>query len=200
MEGLKINNLRVLGRPPMSIYFEPSTCTCLSGSSGIGKTVFLRAVADLDMHGGEVLLDGIDCSRMKAPDWRKTVALIPAESQWWCDTVGEHFVNYNENWLEKLGLSGRVMKQPVAELSTGERQRLALVRTLSNYPRVLLLDEPTGSLDIDNVLQVELLVKEYQSQNKAIVIWVSHDPVQIDRISHRHLIFKRDGLVEKETG
>ena len=199
MEGLEIKGLQYLDVSPVSVHIEPATCVCLSGPSGIGKTLFLRAIADLDEHGGQVLLDGIDCQHYKAPVWRSKVSLLPADSQWWGDSVGEHFFHYNADWLDKLGFKKDVMTWQVNGLSTGERQRLALIRLLANHPQVLLLDEPTGSLDPENSLQVESLVNDYQNRTKAVVIWVSHDPDQIRRISQRHFVLSSNGLEEQEV-
>ena len=72
----------------------------------------------------------------------------------------------------------------VSRCSTGERQRLALIRLLCLKPQVLLLDEPTASLDEKNVQAVENLIKEFQYAGGA-VIWVSHDPSQIKRVADR---------------
>lgn len=70
--------------------------------------------------------------------------------------------------------------------STGERQRLALLRLLSNRPEALLLDEPTAALDPKNVAAVETLVADYRREHQVPVLWVSHDPEQIARVANRH--------------
>ena len=199
MEGLEIKALQYLDKPAVTLHIQPATCVCISGPSGIGKTLFLRAVADLDEHNGQILLDGINCKSHKAPVWRSMVSLLPADSHWWADTVGEHFQHFNDAWLQQLGFKTDVMAWQVGGLSTGERQRLALIRLLANNPRVLLLDEPTASLDPENSLQVEHLVNDYLKNTKAVVIWVSHDPDQIKRISHQHLIFGSEGIDLQEV-
>ena len=87
--------------------------------------------------------------------------------------------------LEALGFSDDVMNWVVSRLSTGERQRLALLRLLINRPRALLLDEPTASLDPSNVGPVENLLEDYRKETKAPMLWVSHDPPQADRVADR---------------
>jgi ABC-type iron transport system FetAB ATPase subunit len=182
---LKIESLRFKGRGPYDFAVEPGECVCLSGPSGAGKTLLLRSIADLDPHEGRAFLDEVDSSTLDAPVWRRTVGLLPAESQWWSDTVRPHFSTVDPERLEALGFGGEVMDWEVSRLSTGERQRLALLRLLVNRPRALLLDEPTAALDASNVDQVEALLEDYRNETKAPVLWVSHDPAQAARVSER---------------
>jgi len=78
------------------------------------------------------------------------------------------------------------LSRPIAELSTGERQRLGLIRALVDEPRVLLLDEPTSALDTTSAAMVEELIK-YQLLAERIVLLVSHDVAQIERLAHARL-------------
>ena len=144
MPRLKIESLRFQGRGPYDLTVEPGECVCLSGPSGAGKTLLLRSIADLDPHEGRVFLDDVDSLTVDAPSWRQAVGLLPAESQWWWDTVGPHFPVVDGERLEALGFGEEVLAWEVSRLSTGERQRLALLRLLVNRPRVLLLDAAHG--------------------------------------------------------
>jgi ABC-type iron transport system FetAB ATPase subunit len=63
----------------------------LRGASGSGKTLLLRAIADLDPHEGEAFLGGVARSAMSGPEWRRRVRFVAAEAAWWADGVGEHF-------------------------------------------------------------------------------------------------------------
>ncbi|MEO5574144.1 MAG: ABC transporter ATP-binding protein [Gammaproteobacteria bacterium] len=170
-------------------------CVCVSGPSGAGKTLLLRAIADLDPHRGRVFLDDAECNAFSASDWRGRVGMLPAESQWWGDSVGEHFAQIDYGLLECLGFDKEVMHWQISRLSSGERQRLALVRLLSLRPSALLLDEPTASLDPDNVRRVEELIKDYRSRNETAVLWVSHDPEQIARVADRSLYLANGQLL-----
>jgi ABC-type iron transport system FetAB ATPase subunit len=185
LERLKIESLRFKRRGPYDLAVEPGECISLAGPSGAGKTLLLRSVADLDPHEGQVLLDGVDSLAIDAPTWRRKVALLPAESQWWQDTVGAHFPTVDPEGLRALGLAEGVLGWEVSRLSTGERQRLALLRLLVNRPRVLLLDEPTAALDPSNVERVEALVEGYRRETEAAVLWVAHDPAQAERLADR---------------
>lgn len=180
---------------PCTLALAPGECVCLSGPSGAGKTLLLRAIADLDPHDGEVNLNGESCTDMRAPQWRRRVGLLPAESAWWHDTVGPHFPNRDLQLLQQLGFSAEVLGWQVRRLSSGERQRLALARLLANRPEVLLLDEPTASLDPANVTRAEQLIADYRREHNATVLWVSHDPQQIARVCDRQLRLQ-DGCVE----
>lgn len=175
---------------PIDLVIEAGVCVCLSGPSGSGKSLLLRAIADLDPHAGETMLDGVAMTDMPAPVWRRHVGLLPTESAWWAERVGEHFDTTKDidgAMLDTLGLGAEVMDWEVARLSTGERQRIAIARLLHRAPEVLLLDEPTASLDPERIARVEYLIADYRAQHQAAVLWVSHDPAQIVRVSSRHI-------------
>jgi ABC-type iron transport system FetAB ATPase subunit len=140
----------------------------------------------MEPHDGQVFLDGEACTAMAPMQWRRNVALLTAESAWWHDRVGAHFASVDESMLTELGFDKGVMTAEWHRLSTGERQRLALLRLLGGHPRVLLLDEPTASLDPQNIGRVERLLTRYREQHAAALLWVSHDPEQVRRVAHRH--------------
>lgn len=199
LKGLELTQLTTHERGPFSLRIEAGECISLRGASGSGKSLLLRAIADLDVHTGKVQLDDIACDTIPAPQWRQQVALIPAESQWWFDEVGAHFTGQcasRNDCLEALGFSAETLSWQVSRLSSGEKQRLALARVLENKPRVLLLDEPTASLDATNTSIVEGLVAEYRQQTQAAVLWVSHDPAQAARVATRHFQLTANGLSE----
>lgn len=186
MSRLEIQALRFLSLGPIDLTVESSECVSVMGASGSGKTLFLRALADLDAHEGSVRFDGTSCASTPAPEWRRRVGMLPPESAWWADDVVPHFPEgYEGGDLEALGFERDVLGFAVQRLSTGERQRLALARLLAIGPEALLLDEPTASLDARNVARVEDLVARYCRDNEAPVIWVSHDREQAQRVASR---------------
>jgi ABC-type iron transport system FetAB ATPase subunit len=162
-------------------------CLAITGPSGAGKSLLLRMIADLDLHEGEAWLDGRRRSAMKGPEWRSQVVYCAPESGWWHAVVGAHFgSHYPLTLAAQLGLTPGIFEQEVRLCSTGERQRLALLRSLSRKPPVLLLDEPTGPLDPESVARVEAVLLEHLARGAAIVI-VTHDPAQAARLGGEQL-------------
>ncbi len=198
MSRLHIKALCYQEHGPFDLTIEAGQCVILSGPSGAGKTLMLRAIAELDDHSGHIFLDETECRQIQAPSWRKQVGLLPAESQWWHDTVGENFISaVNKAYLKRLGFNTDALSWQISRLSSGERQRLALVRLLSNRPQALLLDEPTASLDPANIQNTETLIAEYRRNTGAAVLWVSHDMEQIVRVAERHFQIHHKTLKEQ---
>ena len=182
---------------PVSFSVAAGECLGISGPSGTGKSLLLRAIADLDPHDGEVALDGVRCRDITPEQWRTRVGLLPPESCWWLARVIDHFHNGLPVPLEALGLAPAILQEPVVRLSSGEKQRLALLRLLANRPRVLLLDEPTANLDPANTERVEAAIEDYRRTRSAAVIWVSHDQAQISRVARRHFRMVEGQLQEQ---
>ena len=113
------------------------------------------------------------------------MSLLQARTVWWDEQLSQSFPTPNAHWFSQLGLPLDILAGPIDSLSTGERQRLALLRVLHNYPKVLLLDEPSANLDADNTKRVEELILGYCAQHQTPSIWISHDPAQLERLSRR---------------
>ena len=168
------------------------------GASGSGKSVFLRMVADLDPCTGEVLLDGIARETWPAPAWRSTVLYQSAEPAWWQPTADAHFSQpqstFAEGLLPLLNLKPGILQTDLSLLSTGERQRLALARSLAWQPKVLLLDEPAASLDQTSTLALEAVLRTSLSGGTSIIL-VTHSEQQAARLADRTLRMERGRLV-----
>ncbi|APO52197.1 ATP-binding cassette domain-containing protein [Bradyrhizobium diazoefficiens] len=182
----------------VSFDLQDGECVALQGPSGVGKTLLLRAIADLDPNEGTVKLDGTLREAMPAPAWRKRVTYVAAEPGWWSDTVQAHFTDWDDALLlvKRLGLPDDCGPWPIQRLSSGERQRLGLVRALMLRSRVLLLDEPTSALDSASAASVESLISERVSCGTSVV-WSTHDDAQARRIGLRILAMRPDGCIEE---
>lgn len=196
---LRLEDLQIANIEPINLTIAPGQCIGVSGESGSGKTRLLRAIADLDEHGGQVYEENIAQDQVKAHEWRRRVALLPAESQWWFDTVDQHF-NTQAKYIEALGFDRDVIHWNVSRCSSGEKQRLSILRMLSNCPRVLLLDEPTANLDSSNIARVEDFIGNYLSEHNAIAIWVGHDAAQLQRVSQRQYYLGEGRLMKVSKG
>ena len=196
MPVLEVKDLRFRDRGPYSFRVESSECVAVQGASGAGKSLLLRAIADLDLRSGIVQLGDVSIDSVTGPAWRRLVGMLPAESGWWRDLAGEHFAGFDlieESTLAMLGFDRSVANWQVSRLSTGEKQRLAILRLLNNQPQCLLLDEPTASLDQQSVEHVEQLLLTYGQQHQAPILWVSHDPAQLARVSEHRLLIGPGG-------
>jgi putative ABC transport system ATP-binding protein len=195
---LQVRDLRTNILRSASFALSVGECVAIRGPSGAGKTLLLRAVADLDPNEGMVTLEGRNRSTIAGPEWRRLVGYVPAEPGWWAETVGEHFADWPAAavFLNNLSFPDETGTWSISRLSTGERLRLALVRALIMRPKVLLLDEPTASLDAASVTAVESLIAAERRSGLA-VLWVTHDAAQARRIAHRQLVVEA-GCVREE--
>ena len=161
-------------------------CVGLSAPSGAGKTRLLRAMADLDAHTGECRLDGRSACDFTAPEWRRRVMFLAAESAWWADTVSAHLPASDDDYrvlCHALDLAPALLARPPSRLSSGQRQRAALLRMLAARPDVLLLDEPTANLDSANISRVEAAIAAYRKERGACAVWAGHDRGQLSRVA-----------------
>lgn len=120
--------------------------------------------------------------------------MVPAESGWWSDRVSDHFDPDNDPsaLLDAIGLPD-ALGWDVYRLSSGERHRLAIVRALSSRPSVLLLDEPTATLDSAATRLVEAVLTEECARGVAMIV-VTHDETQPERLLARRFAMERGRL------
>lgn len=190
---LEIAGLKSPLAGPFDLSLAGGGAAAISGPSGSGKSLFLRMVSDLDPNTGEVRLDGTARGAFTATEWRRRVPYVAAESGWWAEMVAEHFAVAHRDVAralsERFGLEPAIFDGPVRRLSTGERQRLAIIRALVLEPAALLLDEPTAPLDPDSTAKVEALLRERLTAGLALVV-VTHDASQADRLGARHFLMR----------
>ncbi|HEX3699124.1 MAG TPA: ATP-binding cassette domain-containing protein [Phenylobacterium sp.] len=190
---LRLRDLKSPLAGPFDLELAAGQAAAISGPSGSGKSLFLRMVADLDPNEGEVALDGAARAAMSPTDWRRRAPYVAAESGWWRDRVAEHFAPDRlaaaREIGARVGLADELFDGPVLRLSTGEKQRLAIIRALVLDPPALLLDEPTAPLDPDSTRQVEDVLRERLKGGLALVV-VTHDERQAKRLDARHFLMR----------
>ena len=186
----------------------------LVGPTGSGKSLILRALALLDrVDSGEVLWRGNPIADTEVPSYRSQVTYLQQRSPLVPGTVEENLrIPFDLqvrsklpfprdealHLLETFGAGEEFLAKKDANLSGGERQIVGLLRAFLAQPTVLLLDEPTASLDRDSAANVEDLVLAWQaaSPDSRTYLWVSHDPEQVVRVAARTLKLARGRLEE----
>lgn len=184
---------------------RPGDRLALTGPSGSGKTVLLRALAALDPHDeGSLEWEGGPLHGEAIPAYRKEViylhqrpALFEGDVE---DNLRQPFAlaahrgkrfdrSRVVDFLRALKRDESFLEKPTRDLSGGEAQIVALLRCIQLDPRILLLDEPTASLDRSTAEAAEALLHRWQSEGSAgrTLIWVSHDLDQSRRVSDRRL-------------
>jgi len=179
------------------------------GPSGSGKTTCLRMIAGFDKPtSGQIFLNGKDVSNL--PPYERDVntvfqdyALFPHM------TVGDNIAyglmikkvskeertKQVDEMLELVQLKGFALRKP-SQLSGGQRQRVALARALINHPKVLLLDEPLGALDLKLRQQMQVELKSIQKRVGITFIFVTHDQEEALTMSDRIAVFNQ-GKIEQ---
>jgi ABC-type iron transport system FetAB ATPase subunit len=143
-----------------SVRLEPASVMTIAGASGSGKSTLLRAIATLiPTSSGEVLFEGRSVRDVGLTEYRRRVAYVPQAPRMFPGSVAENVrsgpgfrgVRLDDEQVvalvQRVGLHADLVGRAAADLSGGEKLRVALARALANEPRVLLLDEPTAALD-----------------------------------------------------
>jgi putative ABC transport system ATP-binding protein len=169
--------------------------TALLGPSGSGKSTLLRLLNRLaDPDGGVVRYRGDDVCGLDVLELRRRACLVPQLPAPLPGSVA-HNVRYGPSlrgrdpdvgrYLELAGLSAEYEEREASRLSVGEQQRVMLARALALEPEVLLLDEPTASLDEAAVAGVERTLRELEDGLDVSTVLVTHDRGQAGRLARR---------------
>ena len=194
---LKVRNLKVHGLDPISFELRGGDVLAVRGPSGSGKSLLLRAIADLDETGGSIAFNQLD-KNDKTGNWRQRVRYLAAESGWWLEHVAQHFSDLTaaKTLGKELALDNKLFDSPVAHLSSGERQRMAFIRAIEDKPAVLLLDEPTSALDEGAAKLMEQKIIALQKSDIVLII-VTHSNEQASRLA-THILRIKDGAAKVE--
>ncbi|MDD4514669.1 ABC transporter ATP-binding protein [Massilibacteroides sp.] len=213
-EGItkSFGSLQVLKGIDLTI--NKSEIVAIVGPSGAGKTTLLQIIGTLDKQdSGRLIINGMETARLGEKDLaafrNKNIGfvfqfhqLLPEFTALENVMIPAHIAKEKANVAEKkakeildfLKLSDRMSHKP-AELSGGEKQRVAVARALINNPAVILADEPSGSLDTQNKEELHALFFDLRNQMKQTFVIVTHDEqlaADTDRIIHM-----KDGIISK---
>ncbi|MFQ5499429.1 MAG: ATP-binding cassette domain-containing protein [Candidatus Zixiibacteriota bacterium] len=178
---------------------------CLIGLSGAGKSSLLRLLNRLDdPTSGQILFHGVPHIKYSPPLLRRKISYLFQLPYLFDGTVrdnirfGRQEISKSDiaRLAERVHLSQNMLDSPSKNLSGGERQRVALARALATEPEVLLLDEPTSSLDPSHTEAIEALILELTSSTDLSALVVTHDPQQAIRIGGETLLMADGHLVE----
>lgn len=177
------------------------------GASGSGKSLLLRSLAGLDpVQAGQIIFQGQPVNSYFMPSYRSQIVYLHQRPALWEGTVEENLQQvyrlathrhkvYNRklilDYLRLLQKTADFLQRPVSAISGGEAQIVAFLRALQLSPSILLLDEPTASLDAVTAQSLEALVAAWQNQDPhRAYLWTSHDPTQLERITNRQITLK----------
>ncbi|ASJ02162.1 iron ABC transporter permease [Thermococcus profundus] len=170
------------------------------GPNGAGKSTLLKCIAGILKPEGRITLDGLDLLSMKPSERAKLVSYVPQTSFPEFSFTIEEFVEMGayftqgsvEVALKRVGLWER-RNESVFALSGGEYQLVLIARALAQGGRVLLLDEPTSHLDVNNALEIMELLRELKDEK--VVIAVLHDLNLALRYADRLLVLRKGSKV-----
>ena len=205
--GYQINGNQILKDLSLTVNFNG--ITGVIGPSGIGKSTVLHLLNKLiSPTQGRILYQNKDITTISSRNLRKEIGLVQQSPFLFPGTVLENIKYGPKIWGEQLeekrinyllmsvGLPKSLINKDISQLSGGEAQRVNFIRTLANEPKVLLLDEPTSSLDITSEKLIEKSLTSLSEQGTGILI-VTHSLEQAKRITDQLIILKKGHLEQK---
>jgi putative ABC transport system ATP-binding protein len=201
----------------VSLEIHEGEFVSLMGPSGTGKSTLLNLVSGIDRpDAGTIVVDGTDItqlSRSKLADWRaanlgyifQTHNLIPVLSAYENVELPTLLLKLSSSQrqqrvelaLEAVGLSDRADHYP-RQLSGGQEQRVGIARAIVAHPKVVVADEPTGSLDTETSEQIQVLLQRLNRELNITLLMVTHDS-DVAAIASRQLVLDRGKFLDSQS-
>ncbi|MEZ5993927.1 MAG: ATP-binding cassette domain-containing protein [Planctomycetota bacterium] len=184
----------------VSFEIAPGDVLSILGESGGGKTTLLRCINRMvDAESGNVEVLGRNVRQWDVRELRRSAIFVPQRSFLFGGSVRQeliHALRWNGRGpikmpfgevLEAVGLKVD-QKQPADELSEGQRHRLCIARALLLFPKILLLDEPSGALDVRTAREVLASIRDWAGGHQTTLVCVTHRPEDLDTLGGDALI------------
>lgn len=203
----RVNNSRIRTQilTNLDLKVNKGELVTIMGASGSGKSTLLRLVNRLsEADSGIILLNGNDIRNHVPMELRRKIGMVFQVPVTFKGSVRDNLAFGIKLWggntrIENLsrdtGIPEDLLDADAGQLSTGEKQRVSIARALGNQPEILLLDEPTSSLDAVSEQRIEKLLLGLQKERDLTILWVTHEKEQAQRIGGRRLIL-RDGRLD----
>ena len=211
----KTKDIEVLALQGLDVRVERGELTAIIGNSGSGKSTFLNMIGGLDRpSAGRLLVDNKNLFKMTDAELidykRRTVGfvwqnnarnLIPYLTAWQnvqMPMLLDKAANKKQRALELLELVGMSHKKNnrLTEMSGGEQQRIAIAIALANNPKLLLADEPTGSVDAKTGAYILDMMRTINKETGLTIVIVTHDPLLAKKVNR--VVAIRDGKIASE--
>lgn len=199
-----------------SLKIDEQKIYALLGPNGAGKTTLLNILGFLEPpDSGNIFFRSrpVHYSEPSLQALRKEVVMVDQHPILFTTTVYKNLEfglkvrrvppserrHIIEETLDLVGM-GRFIQAPAHKLSGGETQRVALARALAVSPRVLLCDEPTSSVDVENQAIIIEILRKINAQKKITILFTTHDSSQVASLAHHTLVLSRGTITAAEPG
>jgi putative ABC transport system ATP-binding protein len=199
--------LEMLGKPILDgISFRVNSGDVIGvmGSSGSGKTSTFRIINLLQSPTqGTVFYQSKDTLTYPPTTLRREIGYVFQKTYLFGSTIMENLTypyqllqqkpNFQEitDYLNQANLPENIVTKKINELSGGEQQRIALIRSLLIKPKILLLDEVTASLDEENTVIIEKLIRDQNENKNVTILFISHNTKQAERLAQKILYLEK---------